>query len=409
MDSPTPAPSSRTEPKLLYRRLNEVVAAIDPRRRIATQLDRLTTDLFAVLRGEIRLAALLLYVERHDGFALAARAGELAQIPTDMIARGLPFLRELAETQFRFLLPAAEAAVDRAGLSPDSAAAILVGDRPNRYLVLFVLGEGWAKDDVEFTVNTVSVALGSRLVRERMRTTFDEAAAIQRSLLEDEPPPFPGYDLACRSMPAEAVGGDFYDFMPFDDEILGIAIGDVSGHGLPAALLVRDIVTGLRMGLERDMKVSHVFRKLNRVIHRSRLTSRFVSVCYGELEQNGNLIYVNAGHLPPLLFLPDRVEELRTGGTIIGPLPEAKFKRGFAHVDRGATLVMATDGIMERRSPDGEFFGTRRVIETVRKHEAETATVILDQLFDAARRFGGNMPWEDDATLVIVKRAPRPA
>src|SRR6516225_4397688 len=112
--------------------------------------------------------------------------------------------------------------------------------------------------------------------------------------------------------------------------MLGLAIGDASGHGLPAALLVRDVVTGLRMGLEKDLKISHVFGKLNRVIHKSNLSSRFVSVFYGELEK---------------------------GGTVIGPLPEIRFKRGVARLHPGDVLVMCTDGILERRGADGEFFG----------------------------------------------------
>ena len=150
-------------------------------------------------------------------------------------------------------------------------------------------------------------ALGARLIEERAaRRPHARPPRIQQSLLVEEPPPFAGYDIAARSVPAEEVGGDFFDFLPFDDEMLGLAIGDASGHGLPAALLVRDVVTGLRMGIEKDLKIAHVFARLNRVIHRSNLSSRFVSVFYGELEANGNLVYVNAGHQPPLLFSTGR-------------------------------------------------------------------------------------------------------
>ena len=144
--------------------------------------------------------------------------------------------------------------------------------------------------------------------------------------------------------------------------MLGLAIGDASGHGLPAALLVRDVVTGLRMGIEKELKIAHVFAKLNRVIHRSNLSSRFITVFYGELEANGNLIYVNAGHQPPILFFANPAQvpnhmELDTGGTVIGPLPEPTFRRGFARVRPGEILVAVTDGILERRDADGEFFG----------------------------------------------------
>jgi len=209
---------------------------------------------------------------------------------------------------------------------------------------------------------------------------------------------------------ADEVGGDFYDFEDFGSEMLGVSIGDASGHGLPAALLVRDVVTGLRMGIEKELKVAHVFEKLNRVIHRSRLSSRFVSVFYGELERDGNLVYVNAGHQPPILFfrhprpeLPCDVE-LSVGGTVIGPLPEARFRRGFARLRPEEVLVMCTDGILERRDTSGEFFGTDRLRAIVRERENESAQAILDALFDASARWGGSRPWEDDATIVVLKR-----
>jgi sigma-B regulation protein RsbU (phosphoserine phosphatase) len=208
-------------------------------------------------------------------------------------------------------------------------------------------------------------------------------------------------------VPTEEVGGDFFDFIPFDGEMLGLAIGDASGHGLPAALLVRDVVTGLRMGIERELKVAPVLTKLNRVIHRSGLSSRFVSVFYGELEAGGNLIYVNAGHQPPLLFSRGRVMELSTGGTVIGPLAEVKFQRGVIRLFPGDVLVAMTDGIFDRRSKGGEFFGEaqlRRVVEG----STESASALLDRIFTAALDFGDGRPWEDDATAVVIRRLETP-
>jgi sigma-B regulation protein RsbU (phosphoserine phosphatase) len=248
-----------------------------------------------------------------------------------------------------------------------------------------------------------------------VRVSLRKAAHIQHSLLVEDPPPFPGYELAARSVAADEVGGDFYDFHSFNGDMLGLSIGDASGHGLPAALLVRDVVTGLRMGIEKELKVAHVFEKLNRVIHRSRLSSRFVSVFYGELERDGNLVYVNAGHQPPILFFREQRPgqpcdlELTIGGTVIGPLPEAHFRRGFARVHPGEVLLMLTDGILERRDKAGEFFGLDRVRAIVRENQAEPATVILDRLFEAALGWGAGRPWEDDATIVVVKRDSLPS
>jgi sigma-B regulation protein RsbU (phosphoserine phosphatase) len=242
-------------------------------------------------------------------------------------------------------------------------------------------------------------------MEERVRGSFAQAAEIQQSLLLDDPPDFAGYDIACRSIPADEVGGDFFDFQVLEDDTLAVAVGDASGHGLPAALLVRDVVTGLRMGIAKDLKLGPVFEKLNEVIHRSHLSSRFVSVFYGELERNGNLIFINAGHQAPLLFLEDRVQALTTGGTVIGPLPAVRFKRGFAHVDRGATLVLVTDGIIERRNAAGEFFGEERLQQLVSENRALSAEALLERVFETVGRWGGGGPWEDDATLVVVRRA----
>ena len=123
---------------------------------------------------------------------------------------------------------------------------------------------------------------------------------------------------------------------------------------------------------------------------------------------------MNAGHPPPILFFrdPDRGTgdlELKVGGTVIGPLPEVEFRRGFARVLPGEVLVLCTDGILERRDTSGEFFGADRLRAIVREHWTKPAEEILEALFAAAVSFGAGRPWEDDATAVIVKRRPEPA
>ena len=182
-----------------------------------------------------------------------------------------------------------------------------------------------------------------------------------------------------------------------------MAIGDASGHGLPAALLVRDVVIGLRMGLEKDLRVTSVFQRLNRVIHESTLSSKFISVFYAELERDGTVSYVNAGHPSPMLISRDAVERLNVGGTVIGPLPEVRFKRGLAVLSPDECLVMCTDGILERRGAGDEFYGEQRLIETVRKNLAKPAQDILNAVFKECETFGGNRPFDDDATLVVIR------
>jgi sigma-B regulation protein RsbU (phosphoserine phosphatase) len=269
---------------------------------------------------------------------------------------------------------------------------------------------GWDRERVDFALNVLRAALGLHLLEERVRLSFRQVAEIQESLLREAAPQVPGFDVAYKSIPVEEVGGDFCDVVHLGEDLVGFAIGDASGHGLPAALLVRDVVTGLRMGIEKDLKVAYVFTKLNRVIHRSNLSSRFISVFYGELEADGNFIYVNAGHYPPILFFkdppgPQQQMELATGGTVIGPLPEAEFRRGFARVRPGEVLVLCTDGILERRDGKGEFFGTEGLSAVVRQHMEASAQEILDRAFETTVAFGEGRPFDDDATLVVVKRA----
>jgi serine phosphatase RsbU (regulator of sigma subunit) len=397
--------STHLEAKLLYRRLDSLLGALDMARPGKNVVVSFLEEAFLTLRDDLRLRAAVLYAEKREGFGLVKSMGE-PRVPAkeSLDAAASPVSLVLQHGVYIFPDPGAEGTPARAGILPRGpAAALAVGTRGSRHLIFFLVGEGWVREELDFAFNTVRAALGSRLMDARVRGSFREAAEIQQSLLPDELPEFPGYELAARSVPTEEVGGDFFDFIAFDGELLGLAIGDASGHGLPAALLVRDVVTGLRMGIERELKVAPVLTKLNRVIHRSGLSSRFVSVFYGELEAGGNLIYVNAGHQPPLLFSRGHVLELSTGGTVIGPLPEVKFQRGVIRLYPGDVLVAMTDGIFDRRSKGGEFFGEAHLRRLVQDSK-ESAPALLDRIFTAAFAFGDGRPWEDDATAVVIRR-----
>jgi sigma-B regulation protein RsbU (phosphoserine phosphatase) len=402
--------------KRLYRRLDQLFGELPPRRTQPKMVEAFLEQAFARLGEDLHLSAGLLYVERRDGFTLAKSVGHAVDSVGEVLDPARDPLAEIIEHRvYIFGDPGTPDAPHQLGLLPRApAAGLVVGQRPQRFCLLFVLVDGWEMEELDFALNTTRAALDARLVDARVRGSFREAEEIQRSLLAEDPPSHPGYDVACRSVAAEEVGGDFYDFHDLGDGILGIAIGDASGHGLPAALVVRDVVTGLRMGIEKDLKIVHVFAKLNRVIHRSRLSSRFVSVFYAELEADGNLVYVNAGHPPPILFFRSPKEgqpadcELSVGGTVVGPLPEVRFRRGFARLRPGEVLVLCTDGILERPDSSGEFFGAGRVRRVVRDNDGAGAQQILDRLYHAVAAHGSDRPWEDDATVVVVKRLETP-
>ncbi|HKI83011.1 MAG TPA: PP2C family protein-serine/threonine phosphatase, partial [Candidatus Krumholzibacteria bacterium] len=246
------------------------------------------------------------------------------------------------------------------------------------------------------------------LRRSELEGQLQEAHSIQTSLFPGRSFTFDGYEIAGQSLPADQVGGDMLDYLPISANLLGLAVGDASGHGLPAALQARDVITGLRMGVEKDLKITAVCERLNRVIHRSGLTSRFVSLFFGELELNGNFVYVNAGHDPALLLRKGkRGQLLKSTGLVLGPVKDLEYRRGLVNIEPGDMLALYTDGIVERQGPDGEYGLARlRSLLQSRLDEDRPVLEILDEVFEDVRSFGQGQAWADDVTLMLVRRKP---
>ena len=242
---------------------------------------------------------------------------------------------------------------------------------------------------------------------------FNEARKIQASILPRSDPEHEGFEIHGRTVPMESVGGDFYDYIPISESIIGLGIADVSGHGLPAALQVRDIYMGLRMGLARDFKIVRTVERLNDIIHHSTLTSRFVSMFYGELDTSGLFIYVNAGHPPPFhITATGEVRELQEGGPVLGPLSQATYQRGMATLTPGDLLVFYTDGFSEalaarREGKKPEEYGVGRLVQQARSLQDKTAQEIVEAIFEDVASFTGERPQNDDRTLMVVRRVPR--
>ena len=222
----------RFDPKLLYRRLDSLFGALKAGRSTRRVLESFLEDAFRTLRDDLALEGAYLYGERRDDFTLVKQVGPAVAPPPESVSpKALPLGLVFQHRVYLFSQPEApESPGQRGLLPPGPAAALVVGRRPHRYVIFFLLREGWVAEELDFALHTVRSALGSRLQDERVRGNVKEAAEIQQSLLLEEPPAFPGYELACRSLAAEEVGGDFYDFLPLGDELMGVAIGDASGQ-----------------------------------------------------------------------------------------------------------------------------------------------------------------------------------
>jgi len=278
-------------------------------------------------------------------------------------------------------------------------AAIAAGD--DNYIIAFDVAAGLSREDINFSLNLIRYTVNQRLRAERFESLIVEAQRIQQSILPSRVPQYAGFDIWGRTVPAEIVSGDFYDYIPISDNILGLAIADGSGHGLPAALVVRDIYMGLRMATDRDFKIIRTMEKLNHIIHRSRLTTKFVSLFYGELETGGILIYSNAGHNYPFLLKGHRIELLKNGGPVLGPTPDATYTRGFAKLDPGDLLCLYSDGIVEAHDKNDREFGLERLQRIVKQNHARTAQEIGLEVLARVAKWGRE--GEDDRTVVIVK------
>jgi sigma-B regulation protein RsbU (phosphoserine phosphatase) len=387
------------ESKAFYRKIEQAFAGSEratTRERFAL---RLAPRLLEQLGGPLGLVAVHLYERRGTSFSAARRWGEGHSDLNQELATRLSSRDDNAIKELPWV----------GDTSGGLAGVFAVGALDGPLIVVFPSSGGGLRSvptraELLSALNSIVYAIRQRLERGRLEDMFEQARTIQLSLLPDGRREFAGYDVFASSTPAQSVGGDLYDYYDVDQETLGIAIADSSGHGLPAALQARDVATGLRMGVERDLKITRMVERLNRVIHQSGLTSRFISLFFGELERNGNLSYINAGHPPPLLLDTRGTRELTVGGMLLGPDPQATYKMGFVHVDRGASLVAYSDGVLEREDAKGDIFGLERLGAWLTESASQPAEDAVAELLRRIGDFGDGRAFEDDVTVMLVRR-----
>lgn len=244
------------------------------------------------------------------------------------------------------------------------------------------------------------------LKKERMEKEMQHAAEIQRKLLPVETPVFAGYELAGFNDPCREVGGDYFDFIERGAGRLGFAIGDVSGKGMGAALLMATVRASFRAHLEAPVTLESLATSLNNTILQSANSNNFVSFFYGELDgASGKIDFVNAGHNPPILVRAGgEVERLKASGLILGVFPGARHSAAATGLAPGDVLVAFSDGVTESQNPAGDEYGEERLIELLTKERSRPAAGIQDQVAASIKAFAGTEPQYDDVTLVVLKR-----
>jgi serine phosphatase RsbU (regulator of sigma subunit) len=239
----------------------------------------------------------------------------------------------------------------------------------------------------------------------RMQEELRVAAAIQDDLLPSEPPRVPGFDIAGRTVPAQMVGGDYFDFIPVDDERLALCIGDVSGKGLPAAMLMANVQATLRGQTNPSVSARECIERANRLLHVSTSADKFVTLFYGILDVERSLLrYCNAGHDNPILLKrTGEIKRLETGGVVLSILETFPYEEEIVRLDRGDMLVMYSDGVAEAVNGNNEFFGEAKLIDVLRAQRGRSAEGVIDAIVGAVAEHTGVVPQADDITVVAVK------
>ena len=395
--------------RLLMKRVEQVVAEIEAAGETGAAIQVLAAAVIDRLRDALGITGGRLYRRVDGGYRIASTfPSPRPEIVGLRVSEDYAPVHEALENGVVYMT-ADDPAIDRefeARIGVEGFAAIEVGEE--RFLLSFDVAHGAHRDDVLFSLGMLRHSINQKLRQDRMSEVFEQARLIQASILPKRVPVYGHFDLSGSTRPMEKVGGDFYDFIPQSDKILGLAIADVSGHGLPAALQVRDIYMGLRMGLARDFKIVRTVERLNQIIHKSTLTSRFVSMFYGELELSGLFIYVNAGHPPPFhLSAAGEARFLEEGGPVLGPLAAATYDRGFVQLAPGDMIVLYTDGMIEA-APDGPpggegaEYGVERLVALARSLAGRPAKEIVEAMLADVEAWCGDAAPNDDRTVVVV-------
>jgi len=307
-------------------------------------------------------------------------------------------LREaLAAARFALLVPLAAGG--------RLSGALAVGER--------AAGQAFSDEDLEFAQalarQTQAALEGARLHRvglakERQDRELQIARQIQQSLFPRRSPHVAGFEIAAQSRSCHEIGGDYYDFIPLEDDRLAMVIADVSGKGTPASILMASVHASLR-AMAGSAQPTQMLERLNRFLYENTLQSRYVTLFYGELDPTRRrIVYVNAGHVPPyLLRARGYRERLTVGGPVLGLLEKVSLDADEVELASGDLLAVVTDGATEALSPTGEEFGDERVLCALAPDAGQGASAALGSLVGAVDAWTGAAGCTDDLTALVLR------
>jgi putative ABC transport system permease protein len=268
----------------------------------------------------------------------------------------------------------------------------------------------------QFALMIENARLTDRVVeQETLRRDIALASDVQRRLLPDAPPRSECVDFAAASVPARRIGGDYYDFVELRDREIGIALADVSGKGVAAALIMSVVQASLRIiSSEGGIAPPRLVARMNEFVYRSTPASKYATFFYAQLDgERRHLRYVNAGHNAPYLLRAGRrsttnsaspeIEQLTVGGTVVGMFPEMSYEEATVELYSGDVLLVFTDGVPEAHNPENEEFGEERLQQLLRQTAHLAADEISARLSDEMKDWIRDAEQYDDLTFIVMK------
>ena len=267
------------------------------------------------------------------------------------------------------------------------------------------------RDEVGDLIRSFNTMVEQLQERIRLITALDLAMEVQQNLLPRQSLKKEGFDIAGRSIYCDETGGDYYDFLEVccrDSNHMGLAVGDVSGHGISAALLMASVRASLRCRVTQPGGIAEIITDVNRLVaDDTRESGNFMTLFYAEIDPDDRVLrWVRAGHDPALLYDPntDTIEELRGKGMALGVDGDYIYQESvMANLSRGQILLIGTDGIWETHNASGEMFGKKRLAAHIRENASSTSEKILHSIIESLKAFRGSVKQEDDVTLAVVK------
>ncbi len=239
-------------------------------------------------------------------------------------------------------------------------------------------------------------------VQQELRVAYD----IQSNLLPSEAPELEGYDIYGKSIPARQVGGDYFDFIPIDDQHMAFCLGDISGKGIPAALLMSNLQATVRGQTLAKASVVECLERSNEMLVHNTPPEKFSTFFYGILDSKSHkIVYGNAGHNYPFLF-PEEKEFrlLDIGDTVLGFIEESTYQEQIFHIEHGEIFVLYSDGITEAINEVEEEFGESGLISVINDNKSASSKEITEKIIHAVQKHAGSCVQFDDMTIVIIRR-----